>query len=142
MAKQILFPLERCIKFYTQNRIDTFWFDLLTYDAAYLSAVIFMSQAYAYMVSGQRAETAGRRAVTHYSKTLRLLQERISAENPDYSISDPTILVVLHLATYAHFMNDYPTAKSHLKGLRKMVDMRGGLSAFSYNTKFIIELIK
>lgn len=101
-----------------------------------------MSQAYAFLLSGQNAKVADRRAVIHYAKTLRLLQERISAQDNDQSIADPTILVVLHLATYSHLTNDYATAKNHLKGLRKMVDMRGGLSAFNHNSKFVIEMIK
>jgi hypothetical protein len=39
-------------------------------------------------------------------------------------------------------MLDYKTAKHHMAGLRKIVDLRGGLHAFSYNTKLIIELLK
>lgn len=78
----------------------------------------------------------------HHSAALRLLRERLSVHNSGDIVSDATILVVLYLTLHAHFTNDYDTAKHHMEGLRKIVDMRGGLTAFGPNTKLVMELLK
>ena len=79
----------------------------------------------------------------HHSAVLRLLRERLSVPSRGaVEVSDATIKVVLHLALHAHITNDYDTAKHHMEGLRKMVNMRGGLSAFGDNTKLVMELLK
>lgn len=142
MAKKILFPLERCIRFHKTTKVDTVWFDLLTCDAAYMHAVIFSSQVYSALVSTQDNQVASRRAMVHHSKTLCLLQQRLQSSDQQMQVSDPTILIVLHLANQAHLTNNYLSARYHINGLRKMINMRGGLNNFSYNTKLIIEVIK
>ncbi|KAK4948641.1 hypothetical protein LTR10_012645 [Elasticomyces elasticus] len=143
-AKRIMYPLERHIMFHKNNKVDTMWVELLTLDAAYMHAAVFASQAYIFHTSNQETPVAARRAVVHHSAALRLLRERLSApkEEDKISVTDPTILVVLYLTLHAHFMVDCKTAKHHMSGLRKLVDMRGGLMAFNYNTKMVIELLK
>ncbi|KAJ5587588.1 uncharacterized protein N7459_003353 [Penicillium hispanicum] len=142
MAKKILYPLESCIIFHKKDTVDTVWFDLLTHDDAYMHSVVFLCQAYFFLVSGQETPATERKAMVHYSQTLRLLRERLSISAAQSQVSDATILVVLYLAGHAHLVNDFGSAQHHLQGLRKLVDMRGGLYAFSYNTKLITELLK
>ncbi|KEF57424.1 uncharacterized protein A1O9_05341 [Exophiala aquamarina CBS 119918] len=140
-AKKIMYPLESCIVFHRKTKIDTAWFELLTSDAAYVHAAVFASQAYILISSAQKTPVAARRAMEHHSAALRLLRERLSVPNSGDKVSDATILVVLYLALHAHFTNDYDTAKHHMEGLRKIADMRGGLVAFGYNTKLVMELL-
>lgn len=130
--------------FHRNNKVDTVWFELLTSDAAYLHAAVFACQAYIFNMSDRETPAAARRAMVHYSAALRLLRERLSVPEGEhkFSISDSTVLVVLYLTLHAHFMIDYKTTKQHMDGLRKIVDMRGGLLAFSHNTKVVIELLK
>lgn len=142
MAKKVMYPLESCIKFHRKSKVDTLWLELMTYDAVYMHAVVFSTQAYVVLASGQDTPLATRRTVEHHSKTLRLLRQRLSAKEEADKISDPTVIVVLYLATHAHVMNDFASAKQHMQGLRKIVDMRGGLSAFNHNKKLIMELLK
>ncbi|KAK9791481.1 putative Transcription factor domain-containing protein [Seiridium cardinale] len=142
IAKRVMYPLERCIVFHKKTKIDTSWFELLTIDAAYMHAAVFASQAYILLTSAAGTPAAYKRVMVHYSAALRLLRERLSAPEGDSKISDPTVLVVLYFALHAHFVGDYDTAKQHMDGLRKIVDIRGGLFAFSYNTKLIMELLK
>ncbi|EXJ66962.1 uncharacterized protein A1O5_09608 [Cladophialophora psammophila CBS 110553] len=142
MAKRIMYPLERYIVFHRKTNVDTSWFELLTFDAAYLHAAVFASQAYISLISTGENPAAARQAIVHHSAALRLLRERLSISNRESKVSDSTVLVVLYLALHAHFMIDYNTAKHHMEGLRNIVDMRGGLFSFSYNTKLIIELLK
>ncbi|KAI1625849.1 hypothetical protein EDD37DRAFT_648306 [Exophiala viscosa] len=147
IAKRVMYPLERHIMFHKNNKVDTMWIELWTSDAAYMHAAVFASQAYVFHTTTGETPVAARRAIVHHSAALRLLRERLSMPKGDgkvsnATISDSTILVVLYLTLHAHFMIDYKTAKHHMEGLRKIVDMRGGLIAFSYNTKVIIELLK
>lgn len=137
-----MYPLESCIIFHKKTKVDTLWFELLTSDAAYMHAAVFASQAYIYYTYSRKSPIVARRVIEHHSAALRLLRERLSISNNGDKVSDSTILVILYLALHAHFTNNYNTAKHHMEGLRKIVDMRGGLSAFSYNTKLIIELLK
>lgn len=137
-----MYPLESCILFHRKTKVDTVWFELLTSDAAYMHAAVFASQAYSLYTYNRKSPVAARRAIVHHSAALRLLRERLSVLNKGNKISDSSILVILYLALHAHFTNDYNTAKHHMEGMRKIVDMRGGLSAFGYNTKLIIELLK
>ncbi|OQV02387.1 hypothetical protein CLAIMM_07592 [Cladophialophora immunda] len=142
LAKRVMYPLERYIVFHRKTKVDTSWFELLTSDAAYVHAAVFASQAYILHTSAQATPIAARRAMAHYSSALHLLRERLSVSAEDNKVSDATVLVVLYFALHAHFMIDYKTAMQHMEGLRKIVDLRGGLIAFNYNTKLVIELLK
>ena len=137
-----MYPLERYIVFHRQSKVDTSWIELLTSDAAYMHAAVFASQAYSFCVTSKESHVAARGAIFHHSAALCLLQERLSIVDNQGIVADSTVLIVLYLALHAHFMLDYDTAKHHLLGLRKIVDLRGGLATFSYNTKMIIELLK
>ncbi|CAM1509475.1 Fc.00g032140.m01.CDS01 [Cosmosporella sp. VM-42] len=142
IAKKVMYPLESCIVFHRKTKIDTSWFELLASDAAYMHAAVFALQGYIFYASGRSTPVTARSAMAHYSAALRLLRERVSVPSKLDNVWDPTVLAVLYLASYAHFMNDYDTAKHHMEGLGKIVSIRGGLTAFSYNTKLVMELLK
>lgn len=92
--------------------------------------------------SNQKSPGAVKTVIMHHSRALQLLSARLAAKHEEAKISDPTILVVLALAGHAHMINDYETAKNHIEGLRKIVQLRGGLGTFSYHPKLSIELLK
>lgn len=142
MAKKLKYPLADCIDFHKNNKIDTIWFDLLTYDAAYLHSVVFNCQAYISLVSGNPSPSSKCREMAHYSEALRLLRERLSDQDSNQETWDSTILVVLFFATHAHLVGDIASAKHHLQGLRKMTELKGGIYAFGYNPKLMMELMK
>ncbi|KAL5089488.1 hypothetical protein Trisim1_005184 [Trichoderma cf. simile WF8] len=142
MAKRVIYPLERCINFDKKDKFDRMWFELMTQDAAYLHTVLFTSQTYFMHTSSQNNPGAVKTVIMHHSRALQLLRERLAAKHEEVKISDPTILVVLALAGHAHMINDYETAKTHIDGLRRIVQLRGGLSTFSYHPKLSIELLK
>ena len=137
-----MYPLESCIVFHRTAKVDTMWFELMTSDAAYMHAVVFLSQVYFFLAYARETPAAAQRVVLHHSSTLQLLRERLSIEDEEAKFSDATIFVVICLAAHAHFSNDYDSAKHHIEGLRKIVDLRGGLNAFSYVPKLAIELMK
>ncbi|KAL6689660.1 hypothetical protein J3F84DRAFT_391628 [Trichoderma pleuroticola] len=142
IAKRVIYPLERCINFDKKDTFDRMWFELMTQDAAYLHTILFASQTYFMHTSNQESPGAAKMAILHHSRALQLLRERLAAKHEEVKISDPTILVVLALAGHAHMINDYETARKHIDGLRRIVQLRGGLSTFSYHPKLSIELLK
>jgi hypothetical protein len=46
------------------------------------------------------------------------------------------------LAAHAHFIGDPTSAKHHLLGLQKIVELRGGITTLSDNTKLVVELLR
>jgi hypothetical protein len=77
----------------------------------------------------------------HLRKGLRLLRERLLGEDDDKKVSDSTIGIVLKLAVAAHFIGDYQVFKQHMEGLRKMVDLRGGLDVFK-GKQVLVEMLR
>ncbi|OBT77084.1 hypothetical protein VF21_02893 [Pseudogymnoascus sp. 05NY08] len=72
-----------------------------------------------------------RRACLHYAKTLQLLQARLNELDQTVATSDTTIMVVFFLASAAELMEDYATVENHVKGLEKIVNLRGGVQALN-----------
>jgi hypothetical protein len=136
-SKQIFFPLERCFDFNVQDRS---MFDPLTFDPAYLNAVIFGAQTYLDLASGRPS----RRSSVQLLKTIQLLRNRLSVSdgNEQKSVSNPTILIVLTLAHVAHLTGDHITAEQHFEGLCKIINLRGGIAAFQNIPKLLTELLR
>ncbi|PVH80472.1 hypothetical protein DL98DRAFT_515357 [Cadophora sp. DSE1049] len=80
-------------------------------------------------------------AMMHLRKGLRLLRERLMDNDDEKKISDSTIGTVLKLAVTAHFDGELEASKQHMNGLRKMVDLRGGMKVFD-GTKLAVEIMR
>ena len=72
-----------------------------------------------------------RAACFHYVQTLQLLQARLNQADKTSAISDATIMVVVTLAAAAELTGDLAAAANHIKGLEKIVDLRGGVRALN-----------
>ena len=113
-------------------------FDPLTFDPAYLNAVIFGAQAYLDLVQGRFSK----RSSVQMFKTVQLLRERLSDSKEQAFISNPTIIIVLTLAHIAHLTGDSIAAKQHLGGLCDIINLRGGIAAFQDTPKLLTELLR
>jgi hypothetical protein len=70
----------------------------------------------------------------HYAQTLQILQARLNEFDQTSAISDSTIMVVITLAGVAELTDDLATVATHVDGLEKIVQLRGGLRALNkYN---------
>lgn len=78
----------------------------------------------------------------HFLKAVHLLRMKLSQSNDKIKISDETLKVVLSLASHALMLGDEKTARNHLEGLRKLVDLRGGLTTFENDPKLLIEIFR
>ena len=72
-----------------------------------------------------------RAACFHYVQTLHLLQARLGEIDKTFAISDATIMVVVTLAAAAELTGDFATVANHIKGLEKIVSLRGGVRALT-----------
>lgn len=79
-------------------------------------------------------------AMLHQQKGLVLLRQRLNGDDDEAKVSDDTISVVLKLAGAAQFDGDDEGSKLHMQGLRKMIDIRGGVSVFEGNSKLLVEI--
>lgn len=146
IAKKALFPLESCIDFGAKEKA---WMEALTLDAAYLHAMAFSAQDYFDLLPGRAnfsLDNSARVAAPHVVKTLQLLRERLemSAEHNVKLIkgSFSTAAVVLCLVFHAHLMGEQQAALHHMRGLRKIVDLGGGLPSLSNNLKLMLEILR
>ncbi|GAB1205803.1 hypothetical protein APSETT445_004482 [Aspergillus pseudonomiae] len=138
MSKRTLFTLERYLSFQKKN--DQ-WHDLLIVDPVYLHGMAFITQDFFDGLSGWQSE-ANKPASLHFLKTLQLLRERLSLPDEQAKTSDATIMVVLFLITHAHVKEDLDSAKHHLRGLRKIVDLRGGMANLTYDGNLKTEIYR
>lgn len=111
------------------------------YDVVALHINAFAIQSFIDKVlNGKPANVVSPVATLHHQKGLKLLRERLDSTEKAIKISDETISAVLKLASAALFDGDAGLALQHMQGLRKMVDLRGGLCAFVDKPRLLGEL--
>ncbi|KAI0139588.1 hypothetical protein F4776DRAFT_616844 [Hypoxylon sp. NC0597] len=138
IAKQALYPLESCISFDKGDKRQ--WIEPLSFDSAYLHTMVFTTHDYFNLLLHRTpcGETS-----PHFFKTLRILRERLLREGDGSSkISTLTASIVLALASHALLVKEYSSAKHHLEGLRKIINLRGGITTFKDSLKLLIEIIR
>ncbi|KAK7960910.1 hypothetical protein PG988_012124 [Apiospora saccharicola] len=81
-------------------------------------------------------------AAQHHQRGLQLLRQKLLGDDEEERISDATVSAVLKLASASHFDGDVATSKQHIQGLRKMVDLRGGLDAFNHHPRLRTEMLR
>ncbi|KAF4340972.1 hypothetical protein FBEOM_5096 [Fusarium beomiforme] len=126
-ARKVIFPLKVAIGLQEENNEGHY---PIARDAVGLHITAFAVESFIDRVLRHRESIINLAALLHFQKGLTLLKERLLGEDEELKISDSTISVVLKLAEAAHFDGDYQTSKQHMQGLRKMVDLRGGIYVF------------
>jgi hypothetical protein len=124
---RIIFPLITAIGLQADKNE---WLHLVRLDAAALHISAFAVEGFIERVLRQQENSTSLVAMLHFQKGLQLFRARLLGEDKEAKLSDSTIGVVLKLATAAHLIGDYRASKQHMEGLRKMVDLRGGLDVF------------
>ncbi|OAP60523.1 hypothetical protein AYL99_05525 [Fonsecaea erecta] len=138
MAARALFPLVMVTGF---THKDMAWFDPLKFDAAYLHVTVFAAEVFMDRILGRQYSTTNQDAAVHFLKGVQILRKRLLLGGESTEPSNSTIAVVLTLAISAFFMGEDETFRHHMVGLRKMVDLRGGIAAFTGN-KLLTEMFR
>ncbi|KAM5371225.1 hypothetical protein ACJZ2D_008145 [Fusarium nematophilum] len=105
---------------------DQAWFEPILTDPACFHFTVFMAKMYLDFVQGRTEND--QKALVHHGKALQVLQQRIAGGDAKLSTSDSTVLVVVGLTTAAISVGDLGNAENHIRGLHKMVSLRGGLA--------------
>lgn len=135
---RIIFPLMAAIGFHPDNGGSLY---PISFDAAALHINAFAVEEFIDRILRRQANRLNTAAMLHFQKGLRLLRERLSGDDDRPKLSNSTIGVVLKLASAAHFDGDSQASHEHMKGLRKMVDLRGGLDVFKGST-LLVEMLR
>ncbi|KAH8126568.1 hypothetical protein LI328DRAFT_165955 [Trichoderma asperelloides] len=125
--REALYPPEICLQV---DPASSSWTTALLTDSVYLHCTLFSVEAY---LEACLQKTQGPLAHFYFQKTIRLLQDRLDRPDDPQTISDPTIMVVSVLGLTAEVTGDYMAAKKHMEGLRRMVDLRGGLEMLRFD---------
>lgn len=81
-------------------------------------------------------------AYFHYGQTLQLLQARLNEFDQTPAISDSTIMVVITLAQIAELTGDLAAVANHVKGLMKIVSLRGGVRALNTHNNLQVKVCR
>ena len=126
--------IEVCINFGPMRPV---WLPWLARDALFTHPVLF-SISVADSFLGQRPLEP--RAQYHMGQTLAFLNQRLSDKT--LALDDSTIFVVIALIIFSTHLRDYTTAMIHMKGLARMVELRGGLENLRHNSRLYTKLIR
>ncbi|KAI8959062.1 hypothetical protein F5Y11DRAFT_334300 [Daldinia sp. FL1419] len=137
IVRKVIFPLRAAVSFQDD---ENGWVSPFGRDAVALHIMAFAVQGFVDRVL-RRHDNINPVAILHFQKGLRLLRERLLGNDDETKISDSTMSVVLKLASVAQFDGDYHTSKQHMEGLRKMVDLRGGLDRFK-GKPLLLEMLR
>ncbi|KAJ4229148.1 hypothetical protein NW759_003871 [Fusarium solani] len=119
---------------------QSLWLEPVLNDVACFHFTMFISKMYIDYLEGHTGNTQN--ALAHHTKALNALQRRLSAGNMDISTSDSTVLTVVGLTTAALAFGDVDIAQKHMRGLHKMVTLRGGISTFSNDKRLQTKLCR
>lgn len=119
--REALYPPQICLEV---DPYQSTWTQFLLTDQLYLQCTLFAVEAYLDL----RLERENS-PLTHFhlAKTLRLLQDRLADSDLGSATSDATIMTVTTLGLTTELVGDAAAAEKHMAGLKRMVDLRGGL---------------
>ncbi|TVY84873.1 hypothetical protein LSUE1_G000681 [Lachnellula suecica] len=108
------------------NPTTTFLVPLIWSDTVLFHAALQLSSI---RLKNRQSCNSDRDMKTLSGECIRLLRDRVESSGTELQVSDETISAVAMLATMEHEKGNLRMMRMHLDGLKKMVDLRGGLSS-------------
>ena len=127
-------PLKNCVDF---TDVETKCFEWLFYDASFLNALL-LTGSVINDFSLHGLPQPGTKTYRYLHRTIVLLNEKLGER--DAHSSDSTLYVVITLAVLGATFNDWRAARAHLAGLRKIIQLRGGLKYLEQRPKLHFKL--
>ncbi|KAI0870711.1 hypothetical protein GGS24DRAFT_474443 [Hypoxylon argillaceum] len=118
------------------------WMEAFITDAAWLHMMAFTSYSILDAVRGHSMQLVDQRASPHFVRSMRLLCERLLGDDQISPIGNSTVQVILALATHAKMHGEFGEARCHLMGLRRIVELRGGIHNFLPWPRLLLELLR
>lgn len=113
----------------------------LVFNAAALHITAFSVEGFIRRVLRRQKSQINPAAMLHLEKGLIILRKRLVGEDCEMKVSDSTMGVVLKLACAAHFDGEFETCRTHLQGIRQMIDLRGGMHVFE-GSRLLMEVLR
>lgn len=104
--------------------------------------MVFTSQYYFDTVLPRSSSLTNRRSFPHYLETVKLLRERLAHGSDIAKLSYTTMAAVMSLAAHALWTGNHESARHHVEGLRRIVNLRGGVDTFKVNPKLLMEIFR
>ncbi|KAL6918863.1 hypothetical protein FSST1_002889 [Fusarium sambucinum] len=120
--KDEMYPVVRYSQPDTPN---TYWFHWAQLDLAYLHSILYMTSFSLDSLRGHKSK----RTEFHAYRMVHELNMQLS--NPNAALTDSTTIVVMGLALIAESFGDVESAHMHVMGLKKIIDLRGGMESFA-----------
>ncbi|KAI1842911.1 hypothetical protein JX266_010929 [Neoarthrinium moseri] len=131
-ARDSMYPVELCVDFDLSRSL---WFQWVFSDLAYLYCVLFGASA---MEDYMMNESSSSLTLSHLRSTIKNLNANLS--DTVLSQCDSTVAVIITLAMVAGMFDDQASALAHVAGLKRIVQLRGGLDGFRHNAKLHIKI--
>lgn len=79
------------------------------------------------------------KALYHLSQTFAQVKKRLESDD---ALSDSTIAIVMSLINQEQIRQQHSAAVVHVKGLQRMIELRGGLSQLEGNLPLVLKICK
>ncbi|KAK6522976.1 hypothetical protein TWF281_002403 [Arthrobotrys megalospora] len=123
LTSTIIYPKELCMNVEESHGI---WFEFFQSDEAFFHCILAMAQAFTDLLQGGEGESI--KVMRYLADTYRCINQKLKLEGtPD----DATVAVVMSMTMHNNILRAPGGAKVHLNALQRMVELRGGLAAFS-----------
>ncbi|KUJ11890.1 uncharacterized protein LY89DRAFT_722304 [Mollisia scopiformis] len=136
LNKNVAYPYEICLDVHP---VERGWFPYMISDICCLHSMMFSLRAF---MEKDSCDQPSHFTTFHYAKTLQILQSRLHDFDKTSAISDSTIMVVITLATIAEISKDLAGVETHIKGLEKIVKLRGGVRALDTNNNMQVKVCR
>ena len=136
LQKYGVYPYEICLDVHV---VERGWFPYMINDICCLHSMMFTVRAF---VESALHHQLSESAYFHYGQTLQLLQARLNEFDHTGALSDSTIMVVITLAHAAELTGDFAAVANHVKGLKKIVSLRGGVQALNTNNNMQVKVCR
>jgi hypothetical protein len=130
------YPYEICLE---PHQIERGWFPYMISDVCCLHSMMFSLRA---CIERTSQNQLSHLACFHYAQTVQLLQTRLNEVDRTSAISDATIMVVVTLATVAGLTEDFTAVENHIKGLEKIISLRGGVRSLNTHNNIQIKVCR
>ena len=134
IIKQSMYPVEVCVDF---ELAESQWLRYLALDRAYVYSCLFTSRGiYDYV----RDAKFGPVALAYRDRSLQLL--RLNLTKDKAAVTDSTLAVVMSLALFSEQRGDLEEAETHMQGLYRLVNLRGGIETLRENYQLQIKVCR
>lgn len=119
--KGTMYPIAR---YAFSDAADAYWFHWTQVDLAYLHSVLFTTSFFYDTLTGQKSESTK----YHSYRAIRELNKQLA--DSETALSDTTTTVVMAMALIAACFGDLESAHIHVAGLKRIIDLRGAITAY------------